>query len=393
MDYKKLGAAIGAALKKSELSASVGEFCGVTRNAVNGWVYDGSRPADKNMTGYFRLIKALKIDALEFADFETPAGRITLLRFKNEFSISDLMQRCGKSRSIFSELESGARIVSTHHTKYLAPALNTTSNYILHGDKKIEPLRNGLVSVEFPIAKQIVLDAKSIGVTFYLKDGDLFAKPSGLLNDPIRLKIREHRVQLIDFLSQNPLLCTAPVDNFESTPTFKIDIYIKNIGDDEVNAVNARELWARLGVATRFSDWIKRRIEMYAFAENTEWIALPINEKRENKGFQTAIDYFISLDMAKELSMVENSDQGKAARRYFIACEKQAKTITPKIDHLSPEVIAVLKQARTVQLAMGMTKVQSREYAADLIQDRFGFDMACATTGSRDEQLRLRIVK
>ena len=160
-----------------------------------------------------------------------------------------------------------------------------------------------------------------------------------------------------------------------------------------MNAVNARELWARLGVATRFSDWIKRRIEMYAFAENTEWIALPINEKRENKGFQTAIDYFISLDMAKELSMVENSDQGKAARRYFIACEKQAKTITPKIDHLSPEVIAVLKQARTVQLAMGMTKVQSREYAADLIQDRFGFDMACATTGSRDEQLRLRIVK
>ncbi len=80
--------------------------------------------------------------------------------------------------------------------------------------------------------------------------------------------------------------------------------------------VSARELHAKLGVATKFTDWIKRRIEMYKFAENSEWIALPTNEKPENKGFQTAIEYFISIDMAKELSMVENNEQGKRARRY-----------------------------------------------------------------------------
>jgi hypothetical protein len=39
-------------------------------------------------------------------------------------------------------------------------------------------------------------------------------------------------------------------------------------------------------------------------------------------GFQS-IDYFISLDMARELSMVENNAQGKIARRYFIECEKE----------------------------------------------------------------------
>lgn len=108
-----------------------------------------------------------------------------------------------------------------------------------------------------------------------------------------------------------------------------------------MNAVNARELWERLGVKTRFADWIKRRIEMYAFAKNTEWIALPITEKPENKGFQEKIDYFISLDMAKELSMVENNYQGKIARRYFIECEKVAKGEQPKVEPVTKPALSI----------------------------------------------------
>jgi hypothetical protein len=45
------------------------------------------------------------------------------------------------------------------------------------------------------------------------------------------------------------------------------------------------------------------------------------------------IDFHISLDMAKEISMVERNAKGKEARQYFIACEKQAKeAFTAKID-------------------------------------------------------------
>jgi phage anti-repressor protein len=75
-----------------------------------------------------------------------------------------------------------------------------------------------------------------------------------------------------------------------------------------VNAVNARELWAKLEVKTRFSDWIARQIERYDFKDGFDFCLLK-NEYSENKGFQP-IDYFISLDMAKELSMVENNAQG-----------------------------------------------------------------------------------
>ena len=141
-------------------------------------------------------------------------------------------------------------------------------------------------------------------------------------------------MQLIDFLSQNPLLCTTHVDNFESTPApFAIDIYIKSIGNDDVNAVNARELWAKLEVKTDFSDWIKGRIDKYEFLQDVDFISLK-NKVNDYNGLEVvkSIDYFISLDMAKELSMVENNDQGKSARRYFIECEKQAKTITPKLE-------------------------------------------------------------
>ena len=144
----------------------------------------------------------------------------------------------------------------------------------------------------------------------------------------------------------NPIrngLMDAPKPVVEKEPApFAIDIYIKSIGNDDVNAVNARELWVKLGVGRDFSNWIKDRIGKYDFLEGTDYAVAKIGE-RESSGFQP-IDYFISLDMAKELSMVENNDQGKSARRYFIECEKQAKTITPKIDHLSTEIAALCEK-------------------------------------------------
>lgn len=108
------------------------------------------------------------------------------------------------------------------------------------------------------------------------------------------------------------------------TTAFSIEIYIKNIGNDEVNAVNARELHERLKNKRQFTDWIKQRIEQYDFIEGVDYL-LHKFVKPENSGLQGKDDYFISLDMARELSMVENNAQGKIARRYFIECEKVAK--------------------------------------------------------------------
>ena len=73
-----------------------------------------------------------------------------------------------------------------------------------------------------------------------------------------------------------------------------------------------------------FSTWIKNRIEKYGFVENQDFIKL--HKKMElSKTGQIGIEYQISLDMAKELAMVENNEKGREVRQYFITCEKLAK--------------------------------------------------------------------
>ncbi len=86
--------------------------------------------------------------------------------------------------------------------------------------------------------------------------------------------------------------------------------------------VNARDLHTFLEVQTRFDKWINRRIEDYQFTQAIDFIESP---KMGNRGFwQTETkDYLISLDMAKELAMVERNDKGRLARRYFIDMEKR----------------------------------------------------------------------
>lgn len=88
--------------------------------------------------------------------------------------------------------------------------------------------------------------------------------------------------------------------------------------------VNARELHAFLESKQDFSTWIKNRIEKYGFVENQDFIKL--HKKMElSKTGQMGIDYHITLDMAKEIAMIENNEKGRDVRQYFITCEKQAK--------------------------------------------------------------------
>ena len=88
-------------------------------------------------------------------------------------------------------------------------------------------------------------------------------------------------------------------------------------------AVNARDLHQFLGVKTQFKDWINRRIEEYQFIKGQDFEVLLKNEQNSSGG-RPAKEYALSLDMAKELSMVEKTEQGRRARRYFIEMEKVA---------------------------------------------------------------------
>lgn len=86
-------------------------------------------------------------------------------------------------------------------------------------------------------------------------------------------------------------------------------------------AVNARELHQFLGVGKDFSSWIKERISKYGFIEDQDYSSFTEIGERE-VGATVRKEYALSLDMAKELSMVENNEKGRLARKYFIECEK-----------------------------------------------------------------------
>ena len=83
--------------------------------------------------------------------------------------------------------------------------------------------------------------------------------------------------------------------------------------------VNGRELYEFLGVKDNYTDWFKRMIK-YGFDENVDFISF--SEKSDKPfGGRPQVNHYVKLDMAKEISMLQRTERGKQARRYFIQLE------------------------------------------------------------------------
>lgn len=99
-----------------------------------------------------------------------------------------------------------------------------------------------------------------------------------------------------------------------------LQISISKIGAETINSINARDIHTYLEVKTRFNDWIQRAIEKYDFEENIDY-------SKMSNGTSRGIDFIVTLDMAKELAMLENNPKGRETRKYFINFEKEAKKV------------------------------------------------------------------
>ena len=101
----------------------------------------------------------------------------------------------------------------------------------------------------------------------------------------------------------------------------KIDTAI--VGNEEVNAVNARELYSTLEVKKDFSNWIKQQISSLGLEENTDYITTPQKRGVANGGYKMVTEYILTLDAAKHIAMASRTPKGKEVRAYFIEVEKQ----------------------------------------------------------------------
>ena len=83
--------------------------------------------------------------------------------------------------------------------------------------------------------------------------------------------------------------------------------------------VSARELHEGLEITERFSNWFER-MKKYGFAEQEDFVGCKVFNALARQDLQ---DYQITIDMAKQICMIQRSDRGKEYRRYFLEIEKQ----------------------------------------------------------------------
>ena len=116
--------------------------------------------------------------------------------------------------------------------------------------------------------------------------------------------------------------------------------------NDGVQAVMGRELHGFLEVRDNYTDWMKRMIA-YGFTSEIDFSE--ISDKPSGAG-RPRIDHIISLDMAKEISMIQRTDKGKQARQYFIECERRAKQPTGELSRLDLLQMAMDSEKQRIAL-------------------------------------------
>lgn len=86
-------------------------------------------------------------------------------------------------------------------------------------------------------------------------------------------------------------------------------------------AVSGRDLHEALGIETRYNDWFPRMCE-YGFSEGTDYYSF-LSNNPDGKAGRQRTDHSLTIEMAKEICMIQRTEKGKQCRQYFIAVENQ----------------------------------------------------------------------
>jgi phage anti-repressor protein len=131
-----------------------------------------------------------------------------------------------------------------------------------------------------------------------------------------------------------------------------IPIVPTTINGQASQMVDARLLHAFLQSRQDYSTWIKSRIAKYSFELDVDYLLHKFVEQVPHQGgLRTTerFEYFLTIDMAKELAMVERTAKGRQARRYFLDCERQLRqlqqSVPVKLPHQSRAISRGQRQA------------------------------------------------
>lgn len=123
--------------------------------------------------------------------------------------------------------------------------------------------------------------------------------------------------------------------------------------------VLGRDLHEFLGVTTRYNDWFPRMAE-YGFMEGKDFYSFL--SKTSETGGRPGTDHLLTIDMAKEICMIQRTEVGKQARQYFIQVEK---------DYNSPEKIMAralrIAEKELSTLKLDVERMKPKEIFADSV--------------------------
>jgi anti-repressor protein len=91
----------------------------------------------------------------------------------------------------------------------------------------------------------------------------------------------------------------------------------------------------------------------YGFAENVDYAVTDKNVRNSNGGKQTIIDHQITLDMAKEICMLQRSEKGKQFRQYFIEVEKAWRK-SKAIDNKALAIVKIVNANNDIEQALAI---------------------------------------
>lgn len=134
--------------------------------------------------------------------------------------------------------------------------------------------------------------------------------------------------------------------------------------DSEQPTVSARDLHEGLGIKSKYADWFKN-MSAYGFTENIDYTTFSKN--LENGG--RIIEHIISVDMAKQICMIQRSEKGRLYRQYFLDLEKAWNTpeqVFARALRMADKTIESLK-ANNAVLLENVERMRPKEVFADAV--------------------------
>ena len=131
-----------------------------------------------------------------------------------------------------------------------------------------------------------------------------------------------------------------------------IPVSSRTIGAAAVPTVNLRELHEKLESKMQFTDWARVRLEESMATEGADYLIhsemKQINHGQRGGGAKRMVNYYVTLDTAKHIAMLERNQRGREIRAYFIEAEKALRALPAR--NMGPVEVARLHLAAALRM-------------------------------------------